>query len=62
LVLHCVDVVLDWPPPDGQASSWLLARSRPWPSRSLLAQAGRLLTGWEAFKEVPDGLVLTRPG
>jgi hypothetical protein len=62
LVLHCVDVVLDWPPPDGQASSWLLARSRPRSSRSLLAQAGRLLTGWEAFIDVPTGLVLTRLG
>jgi hypothetical protein len=60
LVLHCVDVVLDWPPPDRQDSSLLLARSRPWPSRSLLAQAGRLLTGWDAFTEVPEGLVLIR--
>ena len=62
LVLHCVDVVLDWPPPDGQGPSWLLTRSRSRPGRSLLAQAGRLLTGWDAFTEVPDGMVLTRLG
>jgi hypothetical protein len=62
LVLHCVDVVLDRLPPNGWGSSWLLTRSRPRPSRSLLAHAGRLLTGWDAFTEVPDGLVLTRLG
>jgi hypothetical protein len=62
LVLHCVDAELDRLPPDGPNPSWLLSRSRPRPRRSLLAQAGRLLTGWDAFTEVPDGLVLTRLG
>ena len=62
LVLHCVDAVLDRPPPDGRGPCWLLWRSRPRPPRSLLAQAGRLLTGWDAFTEIPDGLVLTRLG
>ena len=62
LVLHCVDAVLDRPPPDGQGPCWQLWRSRPRPPRSLLAQAGRLLSGWDAFTEIPDGLVLTRLG
>ena len=62
LVLHCVDAVLDLPPPDGRGPCWLLWRSRPRPPRSVLAQAGRLLTGWDAFTEIPDGLVLTRLG
>ena len=62
LVLHCVDTVLDRPPPDGRGPCWLLWRSRPRPPRSLLAQAGRLLTGWDAFTEIPDGLVLARLG
>jgi hypothetical protein len=62
LVLHCVDAELDRLPPDGWGSCWLLARSRPRPRRSVLAQAGQLLTGWEAFREVPDGLMLARLG
>ena len=62
LVLHCVDAVLDQPPPDGQGPCWQLWRSRPRPPRSLMAQAGRLLAGWDAFTEIPDGLVLTRLG
>ncbi|HEV2927130.1 MAG TPA: hypothetical protein VGW74_00425 [Propionibacteriaceae bacterium] len=62
LVLHCVDAELDRLPPDGWGSCWLLARSRHRPRRSVLAQAGQLLTGWEAFREVPDGLVLARLG
>jgi len=62
LVLHCVDAQLDRLPPDGWGSCWLLARSRPRPRRSVLAQAGQLLTGWEAFREVPDGLVLASLG
>ena len=62
LVLHCVDAELDRLPPDGWGPSWLLSRSRARPRRSLLAHAGRLLTGWEPFSEVPDGLVLARLG
>jgi hypothetical protein len=62
LVLHCVDAELDGLPPGGWGPSWLLSRSRPRPRRSLLAHAGQLLTGWEAFREVPDGLALTRLG
>ncbi|HWJ52159.1 MAG TPA: hypothetical protein VNT24_02145 [Propionibacteriaceae bacterium] len=62
LVLHCVDAELDQLPPDGWGPSWLLSRSRARPHRSLLAHAGRLLTGWEPFSEVPDGLVLARLG
>jgi hypothetical protein len=62
LVLHCVDAVLDQLPPDGGGPSWLLSRSRARPRRSLLAHAGRLLTDWEPFSEVPDGLVLARLG
>ena len=62
LVLHCVDAELDRLPPDGWGPSWLLSRSRPRPRRSLLAQAGQLLTGWETFREMPDGLVLARLG
>jgi hypothetical protein len=60
LVLHCVDAVPDRLPLTGWSPSWLLTRSRLRPGRSLLAHAGRLLTGWEAFTEVPDGLVLAR--
>jgi hypothetical protein len=62
LVLHCVDAELGRLPPDGPNPSWLLSRSRPRPRRSLLAHAGQLLTGWEPFREVPDGLVLARLG
>jgi hypothetical protein len=62
LVLHCVDAELDRLPPGGWGPSWLLSRSRPRPRRSLLAQAGQLLTDWAAFREVPDGLVLARLG
>ena len=59
LVLHCVDAVLTLPAPNGPSgSSWLLARSRPGPRPSLLAQAGRLLDRWEAFASLPPGLVL----
>jgi hypothetical protein len=60
LILHCVDAELGWLPADGWGPSLLLSRSRARPRRSLLAQAGRLLTGWEAFREMPDGLVLAR--
>ena len=62
VVLHCVDAVLDRPPPEVREPSWLLSRSRPRPPRPVLAHAGRLLAGWEAFTEVPDSLVLTRLG
>jgi hypothetical protein len=62
LVLHCVDAQLDRLPPDGWGPCWLLSRSRPRPRRSLLAHAGQLLTGWEAFREVPDGLTVARLG
>ena len=62
LVLHCVDAELHRLPPDEWGPSWLLSRSRARSRRSLLAHAGRLLTGWEPFSEVPDGLVLTRLG
>jgi hypothetical protein len=59
LVLHCVDAELDRLP-DGWGPSWLLSRSRPRPRRSPLAQVGELLNSWEAFREMPDGLVLAR--
>ena len=62
LVLHCVDAELDRLPPDGWGPSWLLARSRTRPRRSVLAHAGQLLDGWEPFREVPDGLLLARLG
>jgi hypothetical protein len=61
-VLHCVDAELDRLTPDGWGPSWLLARSRPRPRRPPLAHVGELLTGWEPFGEVPDGLVLARLG
>ncbi len=61
LVLHCADAELNRLP-DEWGSSWLLSRSRSRPRRSRLAHAGQLLTGWEAFREVPDGLVLARLG
>jgi hypothetical protein len=60
LVLHCVDAELDRLPPDGWGPCWLLARTRLRPRRSLLAHVGRLLDGWEPFREVPDGLLLAR--
>lgn len=60
LVLHCVDAVLSPPSVNGTGTSWLLARSRPGPRPSLLAQVGRLLEGWEAFAALPTGLVLCR--
>ena len=60
LVLHCVDGELDRVPADGWGYSLLLSRTRHRPRRSLLAQAGQLFTSWEAFRELPEGLVLTR--
>ena len=62
LIMHCVDAELGRLPADGWGPSVLLSRSRARPRRSLLAQAGQLLTGWEAFRDMPDGLVLARLG
>jgi hypothetical protein len=62
LVLHCSDAELERLPAEEWGPCWLLSRSRSRPRRSLLAQAGQLLSGWEAFREMPDGLVLTRLG
>ena len=60
-VLHCVDVVLSPPPTSGPGQgSWVLARSRPGLRPSLLAHAGLLLDGWEAFADPPAGLWLGR--
>ena len=46
-------------PPDGQGAVLAAGAVTAPVRRSLLAHAGRLLTGWDAFAEVPDGLVLT---
>ena len=58
LVVHAVDAVLAPPPGDGSAGAWLLVRSRPGPSPSLLGHAGRLLDRWETFAAPPRGLTL----
>ena len=62
LVLHCSDAELARLSAEEWGPCWLLSRSRSRPRRSLLAQAGQLLSGWESFRKVPDGLVLTRLG
>jgi hypothetical protein len=62
LVLHCVDLVLALPTPNGTGgSAWVLARARSGSPRSLLTHVGRLLDTWEAFTAaVPSDLVLAQ--
>ncbi len=61
LVLHCADAVLALSAANGAGgATWVLARSRPGPRPSLLAQAGRLLDDWESFAALPPGLGLGR--
>ena len=61
LVLHCADAVLTLPAANGTSgAAWVLARSRPGPRPSLLAQVGALLDGWDSFAQLPPGLELGR--